>query len=330
MNFNVQQFIQYIKSGQFGRGFQLIDDLKTFNQFHTVYFQINELAYEGNICSYGFACYLNFLYETKDSLDLISSILNFYMNYIEGGFRVTFARSMRLMEILPNNQCGYYGVFQSNFDPCCNLADDEVLEISQIMQRKWPDNEDAVNNVQWRTEYCEKNNIIPRLFVEKLTEKIIENKREAFKWLISQGRFAESRLLLADFFEDEIEEIIVEIATQLRMLCAYDFVWFWMHERCGESTKKHLLLARIARLIFCPTEGSLLVSDVNVKELCFFHIYRAAELSPDDIDIQEKLLSLYEVDNESFDVEETLQLAQRVLRLKPECIEAQRVLSLMK
>jgi hypothetical protein len=308
---------------------QLLHEFKDLWRDNPEYPLVVTVAYDMNVCGYGLACYQNFLNETKESLNAAFMSLEHALNHFEGSFRVAIAYAVRITEKYPDDIKGYYSIFSANMDPCCDLPIDEELEIAQKMARKWPNNEDVIRDVKWRTEYCEKNNIIPRLFVEKLTEKIIENKREAFKWLIPEGRFAESRLLLADFFEEEVEQILREIATESQSVCAYDYVWFWMRERCGESSKRHLFLAYLTKMIFQYQKNGELKSYAGTKELHFFHIYRSTELSPDDIDIQEKLLSLYEVGNESFDVEETLQLAQCVLSLKPESIEAQRVLDLM-
>jgi hypothetical protein len=286
-----------------------------------------------NICAYGIACYLNFLHETDNSYEQLKKILDYAFSYLVGSYNCLFWYAIRRIELTPSNPFLYCLIFC--IEDVYNLqnkvlSDEDKYELAQTILRKWPEDDTANLQITYLKAKFNKNNIKPRLFVEKLTEKIIENKREAFKWLILEGRFAESRLLLADFFEEEVEQVLREIATESQSVCVYDYVWFWMRERCGESSKRHLLLADLTKIIFQYQENGELKSYAGTKELYFFHVYRAAELSPDDIEIQEKLLSLYEVGNESFDVEETLQLTQRVFKQKPESAEAQRVFNLIK
>jgi hypothetical protein len=67
----------------------------------------------------------------------------------------------------------------------------------------------------------------------------------------------------------------------------------------------------------------------GTKQLHLFHTYRAAQLEPKNLEIQEKLLKLYQPDNESFDLEETKILVEHVLNLNPKSEQALRVKKLI-
>ena len=65
------------------------------------------------------------------------------------------------------------------------------------------------------------------------------------------------------------------------------------------------------------------------EAIIFFHTHRAAELEPDNLEIQEQLLRLYEPGNESFDLDETKKLIERILNMNPESPHALQVQKLL-
>jgi hypothetical protein len=289
------------------------------NLFKEVY---EHLSYEeNNICGYGFASYLclnkEFIYLHSD----ISVMFEIDMPYIIGAYQASLAHTFRRIELNPEKESLYCDIYCIDITPEGSLPDEEILEIAQTIISKWPHNETAQRIID-----TYKNDPAPQMSVaEKITQAISLDKKAAFKDLIMRGRYIETRQILPMLSDDEIEQLIFEIAKRERNICAYDYVWFLMRE-CGEKAQLHSLLSIICRLIFDNQMGAKYKKNLHAKELSFFHTYRAAELEPENIELQEKLLSLYEPGNESFDVEETKQLADRVLAAKPESFEGLRVL----
>jgi len=163
---------------------------------------------------------------------------------------------------------------------------------------------------------------------QKIAQAIAVDKKAAFKDLIMRGRYIETRQILPMLTEDEIEQLIFEIAEREHNVCSYDYVWFWMREK-GETARRHSFLAKVTSESFKYDQKTFWEDLPGTKELIFFHTYSAAELEPENIELQEKLLSLYEPGNESFDVEETKKLAERMVAAKPESFEALRVIKLL-
>ena len=88
-----------------------------------------------------------------------------------------------------------------------------------------------------------------------------------------------------------------------------------------ETSELHLLAAQFFRIDFNHLN--------EAPAVVFFHTHRAAELEPDNLETQEQLLSLYEPGNQSFDLEETKKLVERVLKMNPETPHALRVQKLL-
>jgi hypothetical protein len=277
----------------------------------------------GNICGYGLACYLNLLKEESDWYNKIHYMLQFHVQYIIGGYQVVFANVMRQIELEPDNEEFHTWLFGIDMVPQGELPEGEIFEIAKYILSKWPNNKTAqqVFNV-------DKLNPPEMSIAEKIAHAIAVDKKAAFKDLILRGRYIETRQILPMLTDDEIEALVFEIAERERNICAYDYVWFWMREY-GEYARQHTLLSIICRLIFDNQMGAKYKKNLHAKELSFFHTYRAAELEPENIELQEKLLSLYEPGDESFDIEETKKLAKHVLKAKPESVEALRVLKLL-
>jgi len=289
------------------------------NLFKEVY---EHLSYEeNNICGYGFASYLclnkEFIYLHSD----ISVMFEIDMPYIIGAYQASLAHTFRRIELNPEKESLYCDIYCIDITPEGSLPDEEILEIAQTIISKWPHNETAQRIID-----TYKNDPAPQMSVaQKITHEIAVDKKAAFKDLIMRGRYIETRQILPMLRDDEIEELIFEIAEREHNVCSYDYVWFWMRER-GETARRHSFLAKVTSESFKYDQKTFWEDLPGTKELIFFHSYRSAELEPDNIELQEKLLSLYKPGNESFDVEETKVLAERVLAVKPESHEALRVL----
>jgi hypothetical protein len=277
----------------------------------------------GNICGYGLACYLNSINEQSDWYNKIHYMLQFHVQYITGGYQVVFANVMRQIELEPDNEEFHTWLFGIDMVPQGELPEGEIFEIAKYVLSKWPNNKTAMQVFN-----VDKSKPPQMSVAEKIAHAIAVDKKAAFKDLILRGRYIETRQILPQLTEDKIEELIFEIAEQEHNVCSYDYVWFWMREK-GETARRHSFLAKVTSEAFKYDQKTFWEDLPGTKELIFFHTYRAAELEPENIELQEKLLSLYEPGNESFDVEETKKLAQRVLEAKPESFDAQRVLKLL-
>jgi hypothetical protein len=307
---------------------------ETFNKFSITNF-INEsednnkklyesmfdFVYENNTNFLGAMHYLNFLKETVSSNRMLETMLEIGMPHLINANETAFAHSMRRIELDEKDLNTYIGIIQNHGLPESKMPRNEQVEFAKNAHRKFPDEEYFTRFLDKREP--EKN----EFFIQTLAEMIAIDKKKAFKHLVVMGRQIESQLLLTDFFEAEIIQMLLEIAQETESFATYDYVWFWMRIR-KETASKHLLMAKLCWLIF-KTEFTPSGFFDGTKELNFFHIYRAAELEPENIAIQEQLLNLYEPGNESFDIDETKVLVQKVLKMNPGSSEALRVQKLL-
>ena len=315
-----------IINGQFKRGRNLFlaassDEIRN----ETVSNVTIEVSYNENICGYGFARYCYFLDENRISCRWANETLQVGMPFLINAYQLAFSYAIRLIELFPENPYGYYLALSIDLVPDGKMQEDEVLEIATNRKRKWQNDERADVFIECSKKRVQKENKTPKLFIQKMAEMVARDKRQAFKDLIIQGRFLESRLIRPDFFEHEIDTMLMEIARETYSICAYDYVWHWMRDMGRETAQKHLLMAEMTWFVGINTMSKETAHYDGTKELHFFHIYRAAELQPLNIKLQEKLLSLYEVGNESFDLDETKVLVERVLQVNPESEQALRV-----
>jgi hypothetical protein len=284
----------------------------------------DQIGYDGNVCGYGAVSYLNFLDEKIKKHYDICSFFEIYMPYLIGSCQASLAHILRIIELDPINDTAYNSIFTINITPEGKLPFGEMHEIAQKILNYWPNHQLAkqiINLTRFDSPTISIN--------EKILLEIIENKKNAFKNLVLRGRYIETRQILPTLTSKEIEQLLVEIAEQRRNVCSYDYLWFLMREQ-GESSAKHVLASQIANYVFKYDNKSFLEDLPGLKQLIFFHTHRAAELEPENIELQEKLLNLYKPGNESFDVAEIKSLAERVLVKKPESEPAKLVLSLMK
>jgi len=281
------------------------------------------IAFDGNICGYGLACFVDFLNESLDSYVNVCSAVSGGMPYLINAYQAGFARIMRRIERDSSDRNAYVWIMLNSGTPEGELPEDESSEIAEVALSKWPEDEYFKRLVEWPID--EHGKPQKRFFIQKMAEMFARDKRQAFKDLIIQGRFLELRLIRSDFFEYEIDAMLMEIARETYSICAYDYVWHWMRDMRRETAQKHLLMAEMTWFVGINTMSKETTHYDGTKELHFFHIYRAAELEPESIELQEKLLSLYEVDNESFDLDETKVLVDRVLQVSPESEQALRM-----
>jgi len=308
--------------GQFKK---VINLYYSFNNEQKVKVAINailsDMVYNENVAGLGLSYFFNLIEESIDWHDDINVMMGIYMPYLIDANEVSFAHSMRRIELNEKNLNYYVSIIQNTGIPRAKMPRNEQVEFARIAHQKFPDEEYFTRFLDKREP--DKN----EFFIQTLAEMIAVDKKKAFKHLVLMGRQIESQLLLTDFFEAEIIEMLLEIAQETESFATYDYVWFWMRIR-KETASMHLLMAELCWLIFKNQFTASGFFD-GTKELNFFHIYRAAELEPNNLEIQEKLLNLYEPGNESFDIEETNVLVERVLTMNPESTEALRVKKLL-
>jgi len=158
---------------------------------------------------------------------------------------------------------------------------------------------------------------------QKQAALIEENIKVAIKEFFLTGRFLVAKKILPEMSWDEIYAMLLSMAQNERSICAYSFMWLLQKEE--ETCQRHLLHAEIAWETFKHVDGEQY--PVNGAEaLRFFHRHRAAELAPDNIEIQEKLLSLYLPNDPKFDLKETKERAKHILATNPASSIAQKVL----
>ena len=322
---NIELFKKLLQTGQFAL---FAKEYFSYKPEEILAMQLDDIVinnnYDGNICGYGLSCYLNFIRENIERSQNISTFFEIDMPYIIGAYQASLAHTFRRIELNPEKESLYCDIYCIDMTPEGNLPEGEILEIAQMIISKWPHNETAQRIIDNR-----KNNPEQEMSVaEKITHAIAIDKKAAFKDLILSGRYIETRQILPMLTDDEIEQLIFEIAEQEHNVCSYDYVWFWMRE-CGETAQRHSFLAKVTSESFKYDQKTFWEDLPGTNELIFFHTYRAAELEPENIELQEKLLSLYELGNESFDVKETKKVAERVLAAKPESAEALRVLKFL-
>ena len=215
------------------------------------------------------------------------------------------------------------------------LTDDETYEIVRTVLERWPDNHSALYELENLPQEMLDN---PTTYAQRAANLIALDKVLAFKEFVIRGRFIESQLLFWQFPEIQMAKCLRELAWEEQCITTYDYGWFLMKKK-GETAQRHLLLADLTKSIFGRTDipeperwqdaGGTISAREGWRELEFFHIFSAAELEPENIELQEKLLSLYESVPGSFEIAETKALAHRVLAAKPESEVAHSVLKLV-
>jgi hypothetical protein len=271
---------------------------------------------------HGLACYQAFREETETNYYNLYASLETGFAYLPQGEQTRFARLMRMVELGLNPSGAYHAILACED----HLTSIEKYEIAQQVIAKWPDHIVAQNIIEFTPERIKINN---ERFIDFASKIIDEELLRGFVEMITRGRFIEARSLFPRLTQKEIYACLFATAKATSCFATYDFTWEVMRI-FGESAYWHSLLADITLFVFKQPGGDSTKLLDGAKELSFFHTYRAAELKPEDINLQEELLSLYELENECFDITETKILAEQVLAKKPESQQSQRVLSLIK
>jgi len=207
--------------------------------------------------------------------------------------------------------------YELPFDPFepkeINIIAQQVLLLkpeSEIAQRVIELTKDHLNNHPWK--------------------HILPTEREGqFCWLVSKGKLFAANTIAQNFDTQKLFYLLDRLAIK-ENICAYVFVWHMLWIK--ETAQLHLYAAQIFQRNFLkkfPEKPFPRHTSHGTPAVVFFHTHRAAELEPDNLEIQEQLLSLYEPGNESFDLEETKALVEHMLKINPESAEGLRVQKLI-
>ncbi|MBM3894299.1 hypothetical protein FJ366_01765 [Candidatus Dependentiae bacterium] len=284
-------------------------------------------------CAHGLVNFLNFLEETPVSLKNLRMSHDISFPHFPYSSSGTFYYFLRDAELFPDQAASIGGVFENDPVAWIELTSQEQYEFAQVILEYQPEELCSTRLIEWLKDEGFNN---PSTYAQRAAELISKDKAAAFKEFVMHGRFIESQLLFWQFPEEKMAEILRELALQEQCITTYDYVWFLMKKK-SETAARHLLLADLTKSIFGRTDipepktmeevGDFISAQKGWQELMFFHISRAAELEPETIELQEKLLKMYPAVPESFDAQETILLAQRVLAAKPESVVAHDVLN---
>lgn len=306
------KIIKNIKNGLFENAYYEIKDLSKEEQKNIIY----AVGYAFNISSYAFTNYL-----TLKKLDFFvtqkfSQILCFWMfNYFPGSTAAAYSHVLSMLEKAPTDlellelQTYLYEI------PGEVFSSSEMHQICKQVLALKPDSEQAYNRLIWTKKTALE--VFPEVGhglhgIEKT------------KVFIEKGRFSKAITNISTHSWNELIQGLRQFAVDGNLF-AYAFIWELI--RKNETVELHLLCAEFFSNQYLPF---LNLNNFSGKEaIIFFHMYRAAELEPDNLEIQEQLLNLYEPGNESFDLQETKALVERVLTMNPESEQGLRVQKLL-
>ncbi len=135
--------------------------------------------------------------------------------------------------------------------------------------------------------------------------------------LILSGRFTEAKKMSQLIEFKKLSDLLFNIGYEDESLCAYSFICFLILE--NESADLHCEASALLKGAFSYLNGAY--------SAAFYHIKRALMLSPDDIDLEETLLSFYFLPliEPLLSKEEVEKIADRILKQKPNSLAAKDV-----
>jgi len=277
---------------------------------------IYEIGNSFDISSYAFTNYLTYKNINISVTQNFSQILCFWIfNYLEGSTAAAYSHVLSMLEKDPTN----FDLLE--LQPCLYEIPNEVFSPAEMYQMckqvlALDPTSDMARSRKRRTKHAANEPIIE---VGEGLEGI-----EKTKALIEKGRFSKAIANLSTHSWNDLIESLRQFAVDGNLF-AYAFVWELI--RRNETAELHLLGAEFFSKQYLPF---LTLNNFSGKEaIIFFHTHRAAELEPDNLEIQEHLLSLYEPGNESFDLDETKALVEHVLNMNPESAQGLRVQKLL-
>lgn len=147
--------------------------------------------------------------------------------------------------------------------------------------------------------------------------------KELLKNLIIKGEFLETRKYLEALDADALQSVVFALGFDEQSICAYSFICFLIGQ--NETVERHLLAMELLVHCFPHIQGAYASA--------LYHVRKAIELRPDDIDLEELLLFMHELplidklikDNEAKEIaEKVLKKNHKALELKAYSLEIKR------
>ena len=307
------EIIKNIRLGKFYLAYYLASNLNEKDLARIIY----DLGISQEITSYAFSNYLT--YKEMDfsiTQNYSQDLCDCMFNYLPGASAANAAHIFAVLEREPLNVDLLEQLLWLSHIPDDIFSSAEVYQIAKKVLLLNP------KSVVAKDEF-ESTSVAAN-------EPVIEvgfglNGIEKTKALLEKGRFSRALENLSTHSWDELLAALRSFASGGNLF-AYAFVWELIRKK--ETVELHLLGAEFFSKQYLPLiENNYFYGSEGI---IFFHTYRAAELEPENIELQEKLLNLYEPGNESFDLAQTKALAERVLVIKPESHLVQGVLKLLK
>jgi hypothetical protein len=101
--------------------------------------------------------------------------------------------------------------------------------------------------------------------------------------------------------------MLLDIGYNEESICSYAFICFLLLEK--ETVQYHCLASEILNNAFPHLVGGY--------ESSMYHIRRAIELSPDDVELKENLLFFNEIPQKLLSNEEVKKISKEILQKKP-------------
>jgi tetratricopeptide (TPR) repeat protein len=272
---NIQTIIKKIESGYFSETSKdlITIDAKTLDE--KILF---ELGYDNeNIITYSFAYYLILQHNTKEGHVLSFSILSIIFHFL-WGHECSLHHIQNALELDPHDiRLKETLLFLNgtppkivNEGPQRVITNKEAREIAQVILKKDPNNQCALDKLSW-LDKTQENDLPPVLPSDDISDTIQQT--------ISAGRFLDMQDKIDLIDQATLKSILFDIAKEEENICAYAFPWFLMLEH-GESALYHELAADVLIEPFLQLVGAFYAAR--------YHITRALELDPNNKQLQEK------------------------------------------
>lgn len=126
-----------------------------------------------------------------------------------------------------------------------------------------------------------------------------KNKIKEFKTALSIGEFDRAKLLIKNFSNKQIYDLIVEINFDDESLTGYGFLTSLLRD--GESAELHINIASFVTFFLFYIKGAYSVG--------LHHLRQAIKLDPENIEYQEFLLHFNEIPDHLVSKDEAIQVA---------------------
>jgi hypothetical protein len=277
---------------------------------------IYEFARQQDFAAYVFCCYQILTQDLWAWHHRANILLFWFFNYFSGSTAGAYSHIQHCLLKNPVNvelmeaQLYIYEIPHDPFDPV------EIKKLCEHVLLLKPESEIAQQKIFDLRDVTEENT----------QKEYQENPEDGFCWFVVNGKFDEALKMTKVISEEKVFFLLNKISAE-KNICAYSFLWnlLWINE----TSFLHVHAAEMFKKHFMPIVSNFNGHSDSGFGIIFFHTHRAAAFAPENIELQEKLLNLYEPGSESFDLAETKALAERVLAVKPESESARRVLKFL-